>query len=439
MMKVLVIGKGGREHALCWRISQSPGVERVFCASGNPGITQNARLVAIEPSDIAGLADFAGAQRIDLTVVGPEDPLALGIADEFERRGLTIFGPSQAASRLEASKAFAKTVMREAGVPTAAAAVFDNADEARRFVREHGGAMVVKADGLALGKGVVVCDDAASALAAIDDAMERRLFGAAGERLVIEERLRGEEVSFFALCDGERAVPIGLVQDHKTVFDGDRGPNTGGMGAYSPLPQFGPGLEARIMSEVVTPTMAAMRARGTPFRGVLFVGLMIDGERMNVLEYNVRFGDPECEALMMRFEGDLAGLLLAAANGDATRASAQLSPESVVAVVLASGGYPGDYRSGIEIRGVAGAEAIDGVRVFHSGTAIRDGSLVTKGGRVMVVCARARDLRQAAVTAYRAADLIEFEGKHLRRDIGLKALNRTRPGAGGESPAGQDR
>ena len=297
---------------------------------------------------------------------------------------------------------------------------------------------MVKADGLALGKGVVVCADAESALAAIDDAMERKLFGAAGERVVIEERLSGEEVSFFALCDGDGALPIGLVQDHKTVLDGDRGPNTGGMGAYSPLLQFGTGLEARIMSEVVAPTLAAMRARGTPFRGVLFVGLMINGEQLNVLEFNVRFGDPECEALMMRFESDLAGLLLGVAQGDVARSYAKLSPESVVAVVLASGGYPGDYRSGVVIRGLASAEAIDGVRIFHSGTAIRDGRLVTNGGRVMVVCARAGNLARAAAKAYRAADLIEFEGKHLRRDIGLKALHSAQPGAISEPPAGQD-
>ena len=431
-MKILVIGKGGREHALCWRLGQSPNVEMVFCASGNPGITRSAHLVALDPADITGLAEFAEQQRIDLTVVGPEGPLALGIADEFERRGLKIFGPSEAAARLEASKSFAKSVMKQAGVPTAAWAAFDDAEQARRFVRGHNGPVVVKADGLALGKGVVVCAGAASALAAIDDAMERKLFGAAGERIVIEERLSGEEVSFFALCDGDSAMPIGLVQDHKTVFDGDCGPNTGGMGAYSPLPQFGSGLEPRIMSEVVSPTLAAMRARGTPFRGVLFVGLMIDGERWNVLEFNVRFGDPECEALMMRFEGDLAGLLLDVARGDLARSRVKLSPESAVAVVLASGGYPGDYRKGKAIRGLERAAAIDGVQVFHCGTAVRDGVLVTDGGRVVVVCARARDLAQAAAKAYRAADLIEFDGKHLRRDIGLKALHGAQPAASGE-------
>jgi phosphoribosylamine--glycine ligase len=423
-MKVLVVGKGGREHALCWRLRQSASVKRVYCASGNPGIAQVADLVALDPTNIAGLAEFAKAERIDLTIVGPEDPLALGIVDEFDRRGLRIFGPSKAAAQLEASKSFAKSVMNEAGVPTAASAVFDDVEEARRYVRGNDGPLVVKADGLALGKGVVVCADRESALATITDSMERKAFGAAGERIVIEERLRGEEVSFFALCDGDHARPIGLVQDHKQVFDGDRGPNTGGMGAYSPLPQFDATLETRIMREVVGPTLAVMRARGTPFRGVLFVGLMIDGARLNVLEFNVRFGDPECEALMMRFEGDLAELLLATTQGTVARAHVKLSPESAVAVVLASGGYPGAYRKGVPINGLKRAEEIEGVQVFHAATAIRDGHLVTDGGRVMIVSARADSLAQAAAAAYRAADLIEFDGKHLRRDIGRRALQR---------------
>ena len=423
-MKVLVVGKGGREHALCWRLRQSASVKRVYCASGNPGIAQVADLVALDPTNIAGLAAFAKAERIDLTIVGPEDPLALGIVDEFDRQGLRIFGPSKAAARLEASKSFAKSVMNEAGVPTAASAVFDDAEQARRYVRGNDGPVVVKADGLALGKGVVVCDDRESALAAITESMERKAFGAAGERIVIEERLRGEEVSFFALCDGESALPIGLVQDHKQVFDGDRGPNTGGMGAYSPLPQFDATLETRIMREVVGPTLAVMKARQAPFRGVLFVGLMIDGARLNVLEFNVRFGDPECEALMMRLEGDLAELLLATSQGTVARSRVKLSPESAVAVVLASGGYPDAYRKGVPINGLRRAEEIEGVQVFHAATAIRDGHLVTDGGRVMIVGARAEGLAQAAAAAYRAADLIEFDGKHLRRDIGRRALQR---------------
>jgi len=376
-------------------------------------------------------------QKIDLTVVGPEDPLAGGIVDEFTRAGLKIFGPTRAASQLEASKAFAKTVMREAGVPTAAFEVFDDAEQARRWIRAHGGPMVVKADGLALGKGVTVCDDAGHALVAIDDAMERGRFGAAGARVVIEERLTGEELSFFALCDGENAIPLGLVQDHKRIFDDDRGPNTGGMGAYTPVPQYGAEFETRVMDEVVRPTLAAMRARGTPFRGVLFVGLMVDGPRLSVLEYNVRFGDPECEPLMMRFEGDLAATLLACADGRLQDVNVRLSPRSAVAIVLASSGYPGDYRRGDAITGLENSDGNQPsaakvrwalhktrVKVFHGGTAIRDGRLVTDGGRVMVLTATAADLRGAVDGAYEAAAMINFEGVQMRRDIARRALER---------------
>ena len=439
-MKILVIGKGAREHALLWRLNQSETARKLYCAGGNPGIAQLATIAPAAPNDLGALIDFARGEKIDLTVVGPEDPLAAGIVDEFERAGLRIFGPTRAAAQLEASKAFAKAVMREADVATAAFEVFDDAEAARQWVRARGGPMVVKADGLALGKGVAICDDAAAALAAIDDAMERRLFGAAGARIVIEERLAGEELSFFALCDGERAVALGSVQDHKAAFDGDQGPNTGGMGAYTPVPHFGPALEARVMNEVVMPTLGATRARGTPFRGVMFVGLMIDGERLNVLEYNVRFGDPECEPLMMRFEGDLAQTLLACAEGRLKDVTVRLSPRAAAAVVLASGGYPGEYRKGVPISGL---ERIDGaepseakvrwalqktrVKVFHAGTATHEGRLVSDGGRVLVVTAMAADLRRAVAGAYEAAAMIEFEGMHMRRDIAHRALERLAP------------
>ena len=436
-MKVLVIGKGGREHALLWRLNQSETARKLYCAGGNPGTSQLARSVPVAQNDFAALTDFVRSEKIDLTVVGPEDPLAAGIVDEFERAGLRIFGPSKAAAQLEASKAFAKTVMREAGVPTASFEVFDEAEAARRWVRAHDGPMVVKADGLALGKGVVVCEDAATALVAIDDAMERRSFGAAGARVVIEERLVGEELSFFALCDGENAVPLGLVQDHKPIFDGDRGPNTGGMGAYTPVPHFDAAFEARVMNEVVRPTLGAMRARGTPLRGVMFVGLMVEGEQINVLEYNVRFGDPECEPLMMRFDGDLAEVLLACAEGRLKESSVRLSPRAAAAVVLASGGYPGEYRKGVAISGlerIDGAEPSDAkvrwalqktrVKVFHAGTAMHDGRLVSDGGRVLVVTAMAAELRRAVAAAYEAAAMIEFEGKQMRRDIARRGLER---------------
>lgn len=437
-MKVLVVGKGGREHALCWRLNQSPTVRELFCASGSPGIDRLAQPVSIDPGDVAALARFAVERHIDLTVVGPEDPLAAGIVDEFERHGRLIVGPSRAAAQLEASKSFAREIMRQAGVPAAEGAVFDDAEAARRYVRARGGQVVVKADGLALGKGVRVCEGLASAIGAIDDAMERRVFGQAGARVVIEERLSGEELSFFALCDGVRAVAIGAAQDHKPVYDGDRGPNTGGMGAYSPAPQFDPALEARIMGEVVGPMLATMAARATPFRGVLFANLMIDRARLAVLEFNVRFGDPECEALMMRFEGDLGQALLAAGEGRLAPDQVKLSPRSAVSVVLASHGYPAAYRKGLPISGlekIDGPEpsqakvgwALDGIRVkvFHAGTALGGGRLVTDGGRVLVVSALAASLPAALAAAYQAADMIEFEGKHLRRDIGRKALARS--------------
>ncbi len=328
--------------------------------------------------------------------------------------------------------------MREAGVPSADFESFTDVEAARKYVRSRKVPVVVKADGLALGKGVVICQDIATALEAVADAMEHRRFGAAGERIVVEEFLTGEEVSFFALCDGERATPLGSFQDHKAIFDGDRGPNTGGMGAYSPLPQLDAGFEARVMREVVAPTLAAMNARGTPFRGLLFVNVMLDGKTINVLEFNVRFGDPECEALMMRFDGDLAETLLAAAEGNVARATVRLSPRSAVAVVLASGGYPDDYRKGIAINGL---ERIEGnvpsdikvkwamnkirVKVFHAGTALLDGQLVTDGGRGLTVTAMAPELKIAVDAAYEAAEMIEFDGRHFRRDIALRALART--------------
>ena len=436
-MKVLVVGKGGREHSLCWRLNQSPTVWGLYCTGGSPGINQVAKPVDIAPGDFAGLARFAAQERIDLTVVGPEDPLANGIVDEFERAGLTIFGPSRAAAQLEASKAFAKLLMREAGVPTADFEIFDDAGAARRYVKALKRPCVVKADGLALGKGVTVCEDADAVLAAISDAMEKRRFGAAGARVVIEEVLRGEELSFFALCDGADAVALGCAQDHKAVFDNDRGPNTGGMGAYTPVPRFGAEFEERVMREVVRPTLKAMAAREAPFRGVMFVGLMIDDDRISVLEYNVRFGDPECEPLMMRFDGDLAETLLAVAQGRAREVAIRLSSRAAASVVLASGGYPGEYGKGISI---AGLERIDGaepseakvrwamektrVKVFHCGTAIRDGALVTDGGRVLAVTALADGLGRAVAAAYEAAAMIHFNGMHFRRDVGARALGR---------------
>jgi phosphoribosylamine--glycine ligase len=438
-MKVLVIGKGGREHALCWRLHSSQSVWGLFCAPGNPGIDQLAKPVAIAQDDFASLVGFAKENKIDLTIVGPDDPIAAGIVDEFEAAGLRVFGPSKAAAQLESSKAFAKSVMREAGVPTADFQVFDDPQAAREYAQSRSGKIVVKADGLALGKGVVVCHDLAAANAAIADAMVTRKFGASGARVVLEDVLRGEELSFFALCYGDDAIPFGLCQDHKAIFDGDRGPNTGGMGAYSPVPQFHASLEDRLLDEVVRPVLRVMKSRGTPFRGVLFVGLMVDGERIDVIEFNVRFGDPESQPLMMRFDGDLAETLLACAEGNLAKAATKLAAKSAVTVVLASGGYPGDYRKGVPIFGL---EKIEGsapsdlkvkwamektrVKVFHAGTAMRQsptgGQLVPDGGRVLAVTAVSDTLPKAVAAAYQAADMIEFEGKQWRRDIAGRAL-----------------
>lgn len=427
-MRILVVGKGGREHALSWRLGQCPSVTEVFCTIGNPGISAVATPVPIAPNELGRLAKFASEARIDLTVVGPEEPLALGIADEFEARGLLLLGPSRAAAQLESSKAFAKQVMAQAGVPTASFAVFDDPAAARSYVRERGGQLVVKADGLAAGKGVTVCEEPAAAIAAIDQAMERGAFGSAGRRVVIEEKLSGQEVSFFALCDGTRAAALGMAQDYKQILDGDRGPNTGGMGAYSPLPQFDAALETRIMDQIVLPTLDAMASRDKPFRGVLFAGLMVDREHgPRVLEFNVRMGDPECEALMMRVEGDLAQGLLDAARGRLCAGQIRLAPKSAVAVVLASAGYPGDYRKGLQITGleqVAGVRTSEGAmaEVFHAGTTLSQGRLVTDGGRVLVITAAASTLAAARDDAYLVADLIDFPGKQMRRDIAARAV-----------------
>jgi phosphoribosylamine--glycine ligase len=434
-MKVLVIGKGAREHALCWRLHQSQSVWGLYCAPGNPGINQLAEPVAIDSGNITGLIDFVREKKIDLTIVGPEDLLAAGIVDQFQRAGLTIFGPTRDAAQLETSKSFAKSVMAAAGVRTAAYRSFDDAGAAREYVRGLARPVVVKADGLALGKGVTICQDRESALAAIDAAMTEGKFGAAGKRIVIEEFLTGQEVSFFALCHGEQAAAFGMFQDHKPIFDGDRGPNTGGMGAYSPLPQFDASLEDRVMREVVHPVLHEMAARGIPFTGLLFAGLMVSADAINVIEFNARFGDPETEALMMRFEGDLAATLLAAAQGRIADAEVRLSPRPAVTVILASGGYPGDYRKGIAIGGL---DKVEGgapaelkvewamkkirVKVFHAGTALKDGQLVTDGGRVLAVTAMAPALATAVAAAYQAADLIDFAGKHLRRDIARRGL-----------------
>jgi phosphoribosylamine--glycine ligase len=421
-MDVLVVGGGGREHALVWKIRQSPRVARLFCAPGNAGIGELAELVPIAADDVAGLKRFAAEARIALTVVGPERPLALGIADEFEAAGLRIFGPRRAAAEIEASKVFAKELCRRCHVPTAAFGVFSDPDAAERYVRDHGGPLVVKADGLAAGKGVFVCGSPEEACRAIDDLMRRRVFGAAGGRVVVEERLEGEELSFMALADGETVLPLDAAQDHKRALDGDAGPNTGGMGAYSPVPLVTPALHARIMGEIMVPVVRRLRAEGIIYRGVLYAGLMVQGERPWVLEFNVRFGDPECQPLMLRLKGDLVELMERAVDGRLAGAAAEWDPRAAVCVVLAAGGYPGEYEMGKPIEGLDRLRAwSDGV-VFHAGTARAGDRVVTSGGRVLGVTGLGADLGGAIAETYRAVAGIRWDGMHYRSDIGRRVL-----------------
>ena len=422
-MKVLVVGGGGREHALCWAIARSPGLTKLWCAPGNAGIAAVAECVPLAAEDVAGLVAFARDKAVDLVVVGPEAPLTLGLADALAAAGIRVFGPSRAAAALEGSKTFTKQVADAAGVPTAAWARFEDAAAARAYLRERGAPIVVKADGLAAGKGVVVAATLGEAEAAIADIMESRIHGAAGASVVIEECLVGEEVSFFALCDGETAVPLGAAQDHKRVGDGDAGPNTGGMGAYSPPPAFTPGLEAEVMARIVRPSLAEMARRGTPFRGVLFAGLMLTEAGPKLIEFNVRFGDPECQALMVRLRSDLLAALLAAAEGRLGEVALEWDPRPSLCVVMAAEGYPGAYRRGTAIRGLDRAAAVPGVQVFHAGTAAgTDGAVLAQGGRVLGVTAVGETVRAARDAAYRAVDAIDWPEGFCRRDIAYRAL-----------------
>ena len=423
-LRVLVVGGGGREHALAWKLAQSPRLGVLYAAPGNPGIARIAQCVPVRADDVAAVADLADRERIDLTVVGPEVPLALGLADLLEARGRPVFGPSRAAAALESSKVFAKELFARHGIPSARFAVFDRPDAARGFVRDLRSRAVVKADGLAAGKGAVVCADVAEADRAIRDMMEHRVFGEAGARVVVEEYLEGEEVSVFALTDGRTVCPLASAQDHKAAFDDDRGPNTGGMGAYSPAPVLDPALADEVTRTVLEPTIHAMAAEGRPYRGVLFAGLMLTAAGVRVLEYNVRFGDPECQVLMLRLAEDLLPLCQAVAEGRGLPASVAWRPEAAMCVVLASGGYPGEYATGFPIEGIDRAEAHPGVVVFHAGTARRDDRLLTAGGRVLGVTALGADIPAAMTAAYTGVAAIRFDGMHYRRDIGHRALRR---------------
>ena len=419
-MRLLVVGGGGREHALAWKIAQSPLVDTLFAAPGNPGIARHARCVDIGVDAHGELVDFARRERVDLTVIGPEAPLVAGLADRFAEAGLTAFGPSAGAAAIEGSKAFSKDLMRRYGIPTARFATFDEPAGARRFCRELGAPLVVKADGLAAGKGAIVCATLEDADAAIAECMERRAFGAAGARVVVEEFMVGQEVSFFVLSNGGDVMALAAAEDHKAIFDGDRGPNTGGMGCYSPVAVFDEALEKRVMETIVRPTLAALAREGAPYRGVLYTGLMLTAQGPRVVEFNCRFGDPECQALMVRAPGDLVPLLLAAARGDAWPPARSWSSAASVCVNVASGGYPGKYQAGLPIRGVEAAEARPGVRVFHAGTATRNSQLVTAGGRVLGVTAVAESMEAAIAAAYAAVGEISFDGMHYRTDIGRR-------------------
>ncbi len=422
-LNVLVIGSGGREHALTWKLAQSPRLGKLWAAPGNPGIATVADLVPIAVGDAPATVAFCRDNGVDLVVVGPEAPLVAGLADRLTEAGITVFGPSAAAAQLEGSKGFTKDLCAEVGIPTAAYARFRDAASARAYVEMSGAPMVVKADGLAAGKGVVIAMTTAEALEAVDACFEGA-FGAAGAEVVVEAFLEGEEASLFALTDGVTVVPFGTAQDHKRVFDGDHGPNTGGMGAYSPAPVMTAEMTERAMAEIVRPTVAALAARGTPFQGVLFAGLMITAKGPELIEYNVRFGDPECQVLMPRLESDLLDLLLRCATGHLAGAVPRWRDETALAVVMAADGYPGEPRKGTVIGGLAAAEAT-GATVFHAGTALAgDGTLVANGGRVLGVTASGATAAEAQQRAYAAVDRIDWPGGFCRRDIGWRAVAR---------------
>jgi phosphoribosylamine--glycine ligase len=423
-LKVLIVGGGGREHALVWKIAQSPLVSKIYAAPGNPGIARNAEIVPLAADDVQRLRDFAVANRIDLTVVGPEGPLVAGLTDALARDGLLVCGPDKAAARLEGSKVFTKNILAKYGIPTADFRVFDDYDDAEQYVLTHRLPVVIKADGLAAGKGVAVAGTYEEAVAFLKDVMEKKVFGAAGERVVVEDCLTGEEASYIVFTDGEKIVPLPSSQDHKRIGDGDTGPNTGGMGAYSPAPVVTPEVERKAIEKIFKPLLAGMRAEGTPFRGILYGGLMIERGEPKVLEFNVRFGDPEAQPLFMRLSSDLVPLLLQCAQGRLTDAAMEIDPRPSVCIVMASGGYPASYRKGFPISGIAEAEGLGGVQVFHAGTALSGGRLVNNGGRVLGVTAVDADIRAAIARGYRAVEKISWEGAYYRSDIGKKALER---------------
>jgi len=423
-MIVLVVGSGGREHALCWAIAKSPLCDKLYCAPGNAGIAGIAECVPVGAEDIAGIVRFAKDSNVDFAVVGPEMPLVAGLVDALEKAGIKAFGPSAAAARIEGSKGFMKDLCARYDIPTAAYGRFDEPDQAKEFILRQDTRVVVKADGLAAGKGVIVCHNENEAYAAIDHIMIESAFGEAGAEVVIEEFLEGEEASFFALVDGERVLPLASAQDHKRAHDGDEGPNTGGMGSYSPAPVVTEDLTKKIMERIIDPTVAAMRAEGHPYKGLLYAGLMIKDGEPKVLEFNARFGDPECQPLLMRLKSDLLPALVACADEKIDSIDLEWYDDAALLVVMAAQGYPGYYPKGSEIRGIEDADALDGVVVFHAGTKSDDGRIIADGGRVLGVTARASTVAEAQKLAYDAVDRIDWPEGFCRRDIGWRAIDR---------------
>jgi phosphoribosylamine--glycine ligase len=424
-MNILLLGSGGREHALAWKIAGSPLLTKLWCAPGNAGIAREAECVVLDIADHAAVIAFCKTNKVDLVVVGPEAPLAAGIVDDLATAGIKAFGPCKAAAQLESSKGFTKDICNANSIPTAAYGRFNDAAAAKSYIHAQGAPVVIKADGLAAGKGVVVATTLDEALAAVDMMFEGG-FGAAGAQIVVEEFLRGEEASFFALCDGEHALALATAQDHKRAFDGDQGPNTGGMGAYSPATVMTTEMCRRTMDEIIVPTLRAMREKGAPFKGVLFAGLMITEQGPKLIEYNVRFGDPECQVLMLRMMSDIVPALFAVCDGQLKHFDLRWFPDPALTVVMAAKGYPGNYAKGTRIEGLDDAAKVEGVEIFHAGTREEDGQILAGGGRVLNVCASGKTVAEAQAHAYEAVDRIKWPEGFCRRDIGLRAVARER-------------
>jgi phosphoribosylamine--glycine ligase len=421
-MKVLVVGGGGREHALVWKIAQSPKVTKVYCAPGNAGISELAEIVPVKANDLQGLLKLALKEKIDLTVVGPEEPLTLGIVDLFESKGISIFGSNRKAAEIEGSKAFAKEIMKKYRIPTASFMTFENPKEAIAYLRKQGAPIVVKADGLAAGKGVMVCKTVEEAIRSVEQIMVEKMFGEAGKKVVVEECLTGEEASYIAFTDGKSILPMASSQDHKPIFDGDEGPNTGGLGAYSPAPVVTEEVHQQIMEKILRPMIQGMWEEGRPYRGVLYAGLMIKDGQPKVLEFNARFGDPETQPALMRMRGDIVPILEGCMKGTLSQCQIEWDERAAVCVVMASKGYPGDYEKGKAINGLQEVSRMKDVVVFHAGTASKEGQIVTNGGRVLGVTGLGEDIPRAIERSYEAVKKISWDGVHYRTDIGQKAM-----------------